>query len=187
MLYLIITKYFFCCFVFVLFACLFVCLFVCFFFVVFCFFFSSGLIFYFCLFFFLSIKLVNKNTKISIKALPGYPWVKHFHQQVDLAKMSEMQQTDRQTQKLIHVHHYKYRMCNLRSPIRQRRVQDELFTCIFTFSYIDDWTNLRTWKRWSTLLIWCFFPFSDHAIARLGVLQVKISPLIHNMFLFYFF
>ena len=129
MLYLIlITKYFFCCFVFVLFVCffLFVCLFFC------CFFFSSGLFLFFVRFW--NIKLVNKNTKISIKALPGYTWVIHFHQQVDLAKMSEMQQTDRQTQKLIHVHHYKYRVWNLRSPTRQWRVQNELFTCTHVYS-----------------------------------------------------
>jgi hypothetical protein len=31
--------------------------------------------------------------------------------------------------------------------------------------------------------LWCFFPFSGHAIARFGVIQVKISPLIHNIFI----
>jgi hypothetical protein len=67
--------------------------------------------------------------------------------------MPEMKQTDRHTQKLIHVHHYQQRVWNPRSPTRHRRIQNELHTCIFTFSYIYDWTNLRTWKHWSTLLI----------------------------------
>ena len=31
------------------------------------------------------------------------------------------------------------------------------------------------------------FPFSGHAIARFGVLQVKISPLIHNIKIYILF
>jgi hypothetical protein len=102
--------------------------------------------------------------------------------------MPEMQQTDRQTQTLINVHHYKYRVWNLRSPSRQRLVQNELFTCTVTFSYIYDWTNLRTWKRWSTLLIWkcCILRLKQKATTLLDGKYVCLVVSGHNSKLYLF-